>query len=246
MNKKKKHHFDKLQKSSILFTQLGLVLALLVVYLAMEFTTVKKDLVFNTTYTSDEPRAFVTQHPPISIEPKAVPKEPVKPKEVVPIDNIMIDDNDSSAVETVLNRVDTETTDDLIGLIVEAPGDGIDVDVTLPFSIIEEAPIYPGCEGLNKKDSKKCFAKQISKFINKRFDTSLAEDSNISGKQRIWVQFTVDKTGKVVDILAKSPYKQLEKEAIRVVDKLPEMIPGKQRTRYVSVKYTLPIVFFVE
>jgi len=246
MNKKKQHHFDKLQKSSILFTQLGLVLALLVVYLAMEFTTVKKDLVFDTTYTSDEPRTFVTQHPPISIETKAVPKEPVKPKEVVPIADIKIDDNNSSAVESVISPDDEIPTDKLINSIEEAPTEEGDGGEKIIFILVEEVPIYPGCEGLNKKESKKCFTKQISKFVNKRFNTSVAEYSNISGKQRIWVEFTIDKTGEVVDIFAKSPYKQLEKEAIRVVDKLPKMIPGKQRTRSVSVKYTLPIVFFVE
>jgi protein TonB len=245
MNKKKKHHFDKLQKSSILFTQLGLVLALLAVYLALEFTTEKKDLVFDKTNVLDEP-LYVIQYPIGVIEKKTIPKEPVKPKEVVPIDKIIIDDNDSSAEETVLNPVDTETTDDLIGLIVEAPGDGIDADVTLPFSIIEEAPIYPGCEGLDKEESKKCFTKQITKFVNKKFNTDLASSLNLNGKQKIWVIFKIDKTGTVTDITARAPHKSLEKEAIRIVQKLPQMTPGKQRKKPVGVKYTLPIAFVIE
>jgi len=38
----------------------------------------------------------------------------------------------------------------------------------------------------------------------------------------------------------------LEKEAIRVVNMIPDMTPGKQRGRPVGVKYTLPITLIVE
>ena len=35
----------------------------------------------------------------------------------------------------------------------------------------------------------------------------------------------------------------LEKEARRVIEKLPKLIPGKQRDRPVAVIYSYPIVF---
>ena len=73
----------------------------------------------------------------------------------------------------------------------------------------------------------------------------MAERENILGKQKIWVQFTIDKNGKVVALFARSPYRVLEKEAKRVLNKLPKMTPGKQRAHHVAVKYTLPIVFEV-
>ncbi len=245
MNKKQQHQYDKLQKSSILFTQLGLVLALLVVYLALEFSTTKKVLVFDTAGISGEPTTFVKQHRAIIIEKKITPKKILKLKKVVPLVDITIDDN-PTIKEIVLDPTDETPTDELINSIEEVPGDDIDVEVTLPFTVIEEVPIYPGCEGLGKEESKLCFTNKITKFVNKRFDTSLAEGLNVSGKQKIWVQFKIDKTGKVVDIIANSPHKSLIKEAVRVVEKLPQMTPGKQRKRPVSVKYTLPIVFFIE
>ena len=68
----------------------------------------------------------------------------------------------------------------------------------------------------------------------------------MTGKQRIFALFTIDKNGLVTDIIIKAPHKKLEKEALRVIEKLPEMIPGKQRKRAVAVKYTLPIVFQIE
>ena len=246
MYKKKQHHFDKLQKSSILFTQLGLVLALFIVYLAFEFSIEKKDLISAESFIQDEPTPYTTPYPVGVIEEKVAPKDPVKLKKIIPLVEIKIDDTNSNTMESVIDPIDIIPITDLIGSIIEVPDDDIDDEETLPFTAIEEIPIYPGCEGLDEETSKKCFSTKISKFVNKRFDINLAERLNVSGKQRIWVEFTIDKTGKVVDIAANSPHKSLIKEAVRVVEKLPQMTPGKQRKRPVGVKYTLPIVFSIE
>jgi len=61
--------------------------------------------------------------------------------------------------------------------------------------------------------------------------------------QKITVQFTVDTNGYVTSIVARAPNKQLEKEAIRVVSRLPKMTPGKQGTVKVPVQYLIPITF---
>ena len=69
----------------------------------------------------------------------------------------------------------------------------------------------------------------------------------MSGERvRIITMFTIDKNGEITDIKTRSKYKDLEKEARRVIQKLPKMQPGKQRDRAVNVTYTLPIVFNVE
>ena len=41
------------------------------------------------------------------------------------------------------------------------------------------------------------------------------------------------------------PHSRLEKEAVRVVNMLPQMTPGRQRTKPVGVAYTLPITLVV-
>jgi protein TonB len=61
----------------------------------------------------------------------------------------------------------------------------------------------------------------------------------------VYVQFKIDETGMVTDIRARGPHVRLEKEAIRVVSLLPQMTPGRQRTRAVRVSYTLPITLDV-
>ena len=64
--------------------------------------------------------------------------------------------------------------------------------------------------------------------------------------QRIMVQFKIDPTGKVTDVRARAPHPRLEREAISVVQSLPNMIPGKQRGKAVAVLYSLPIIFDVQ
>ncbi len=246
MNKKKQHQYDKLQKSSILFTQLGLVLALVVVYLALEFSTVKEITMLPNNYDPDE--VVLINITPTDVIIKRKKKSTVQPKieKKIPLIHLEVVPDDTDFATTVLNNPE-EAPKINFDDFSEAPDiEEIDPDEKIPFILIEEAPIYPGCEGLDSLAAKQCFTKKISKFVNKRFDTSLAERLNVSGKQRIWVEFTVDKTGNIVDIAANSPHKSLIKEAVRVVEKLPQMTPGKQRKRAVGVKYTLPIVFFIE
>jgi len=73
----------------------------------------------------------------------------------------------------------------------------------------------------------------------------LAESLGLTGKQNIYVQFKIDKSGNVSEIKASAKHIKLKKEAIRVVGKIPKMIPGKQRGENFEVMYTLPIVFEV-
>ena len=87
---------------------------------------------------------------------------------------------------------------------------------------------------------------KIAEFINSNFNTGVADNLNISGKQRISVQFKIDKTGNIVDVRARAPKRELEMEAIRVVQRLPQMEPGEQKGEKVGVIYSLPIVFEVK
>ena len=242
----KQHQTEKFQKSPFIFTQLGLVLALLIVYLALEFTTVKEITMLDDFVPDDDPTFVTTDAPVFILEKENVKIQSKIKKSPSLVDIITVPDDDPKLIEKVFDIPDEDPPIDIINTIVEAPGEEGDGDEILPFIIIEEAPIFPGCEGLDSLASRQCFSKNISKFVNKRFDTSLAKELNLTGKQRIFAIFTIDKHGDVTNIEVKAPHKRLEKETLRVVDKLPKMTPGKQRKRPVGVKYTLPIVFFIE
>jgi len=113
----------------------------------------------------------------------------------------------------------------------------------VPFSVIEKVPVFPGCQGADNEAMKKCMVLNISQIINDNFNTNLGTELNLVGKQRIAVQFKIDKTGKIVNISARAPKPELEAEAIRVVKLLPQMEPGVHKGEKVGVLYSLPIVF---
>ena len=89
-------------------------------------------------------------------------------------------------------------------------------------------------------------SEKISKFVQKRFNTKLARNLGLSGRQRISVIFKIDKLGDVVGIRARAPHPKLEDEAIRVVNLLPKMKPGIQLGKAVIVPFSLPIIFEVK
>ena len=111
------------------------------------------------------------------------------------------------------------------------------------FAFIENAPIYPGCEKGDNDAKRKCMSDKINTFVQKKFNTDLAEDLGLADKQRISVVFKIDRSGNVVGVRSRSPHPRLEKEAVRAINLLPKMKPGIQRDKAVTVSYTLPIVF---
>ena len=65
-------------------------------------------------------------------------------------------------------------------------------------------------------------------------------------KYRVSVQFKIDKTGNVIDIISNSYIKDFEIEAERAVSLLPQFIPGEHNGQKVEVLYSLPINFVID
>jgi len=87
----------------------------------------------------------------------------------------------------------------------------------------------------------------MKQFVQRNFDIELANEIGLrSGKHKIFTQFVIDDEGNVVDIKVRTAYKALEKEASRIIKKLPKFKPGKQNTKTVKVRYNLPIAFSIE
>ena len=116
----------------------------------------------------------------------------------------------------------------------------------VPFAAIDEAPIFPGCEGLPLAEQKNCMSKEISKHVQKKFNVKLASDLGLVGKQRINVIFKIDENGNTVGIRARAPHPSLEKESIRIISELPQMKPGMHSGKVVNVPYSLPIIFQIQ
>jgi TonB family protein len=99
------------------------------------------------------------------------------------------------------------------------------------YDYVEQQPQFPG------GDSK--VLELISQ--NLRYP-SIDLKQGVQGK--VIVQFIIDKSGKVRDPkIMRSVSPTLDAEAIRVVNLLPDFIPGRQKGEAVSVKYIIPIAF---
>ncbi|MEO5787741.1 M56 family metallopeptidase, partial [Gelidibacter sp.] len=119
-------------------------------------------------------------------------------------------------------------------------------DIEVPFATIDEVPLFEGCEPTGSKEvDKDCTSRKVAEFVNKNYNTNLATELGLTGRQRINVIFKIGKDGKVRDVMSRAPHPGLEAEAIRVIKSMPDFTPGKQKGETVTVPYSLPILFQV-
>jgi TonB family protein len=124
------------------------------------------------------------------------------------------------------------------------PEDKIEgTDRSVSFETIEMVPIFPGCEGAS--DSKVCFQEEMQKHIRKHFRyPEIAYERGIQG--RVDVMFVIQADGSIGGIRMRGPDKILEAEALRIINLLPNMTPGRQRGRAVKVPFSTSITFRLE
>ncbi|PCI31270.1 MAG: hypothetical protein COB60_12260 [Flavobacteriaceae bacterium] len=112
---------------------------------------------------------------------------------------------------------------------------------------IETLPIFPGCEKGNDSEKKRCFSDKVQKHFSRKFNTDLAVDLGFySGKHKIYAEFKITKTGDIEIIGARAPHSRLRKEAIRVVNILPKMTPGKHNGNPKVTTHTVTFSFTVD
>ncbi|WP_439132141.1 energy transducer TonB [Polaribacter sp.] len=122
----------------------------------------------------------------------------------------------------------------------------IEDDIIMGY-IIEDAPRFKESKNLTKEAAKKYFDKRIQSIIQENFDITVMKNLGLqNGKYKIFTQFTIDKDGNTTAIKVKAPHTNIEKEVRKILQKLPQFIPGKQAGKVVKTKYTLPISFLVE
>ena len=240
MEPKKNPKSDVSRNSSIYFA-VGLVLMLLVTNLAINYKTYdKSDIALDGLNLDDE----LEEEIPITEQIQTPPPPPPPPPPAPEIIEVVEDEEEVE--ETVIESTETEQDAEIVE-IEEVEVEEVEEEVEVPFAVIENVPVFPGCEKKKGNEAKKkCMSEKISKFVNKKFNTDLASDLGLSGRQRISVFFKIDKNGNIVNVGARAPHPGLEKEAKRVINQLPKMKPGRQRGKAVTVPYSLPILFQVQ
>ncbi len=122
----------------------------------------------------------------------------------------------------------------------------LDPNSDIPFALLDQVPHPSSCIDKSDEALKKCVSDFISTHVNKNFDTGLGAKLGLSGKNRVSVQFKINKFGNIVNVRARGPHPKLEEEAQRVIKNLPQMIPGKVDGENVNVLYGLPINFIIQ
>jgi protein TonB len=259
MNKQKQVPNVKLQKTSVIFMQLGLILALFSVYVILEHETIYKVPVLANYVVeeSDDPK-IPTDYTIIKPKVKIIKPKVIKPQPVVIVEPqntfIVVDDITPDLIEPALTPTDDEPDTPVvvapvavINIVDEAPDASEDIP-EIPFVLVEIAPAFPGCdEGLSKDELRACFNEKMRKHVNKKFNADIAQNLGLeSGRKRISIEFIIDEHGEINILRVRAPHKRLEKEAKRVVNLLPTMIPARQQLKNVRVKFNLPIIFDVE
>jgi protein TonB len=70
----------------------------------------------------------------------------------------------------------------------------------------------------------------------------MAKEAGVEGK--VYVQFVVEKDGSITDVkVIRGAQKQLDQEALRVIEEMDNWIPGSQNGKKVRVLFTIPINF---
>ena len=147
--------------------------------------------------------------------------------------NGVVTEDERKAIQEIYNLTANETEG-------EIPSSEIS------FKSLDQSPIFPGCdENATSEELKKCFSKSISTHVAKNFNTKLANDLNLTGRQKILVAFKIDKSGEITDVKVRAPDTELGEEAKRVINALPKLQSGMHDGKAVTVPYSLPIVFQV-
>jgi protein TonB len=225
-------------KNILLHLSIGLALMAFIAYTAINWRSYDSGFTAYDLVNMDE-----LDDEEIPLLEQFVPPPPPPPPPAAP-EVIEIVEDEEEVEETVIESTETDQEEEID--IEDIELEEVEEDIEVPFAVIENVPIFPGCDKGNNAARRKCMSQKITKFVQRKFNTDLAGDLGLSGRQRISVIFKIDKNGDVVGVRARAPHPRLEKEAARVINLLPKMKPGRQRGKAVIVPYSLPIIFQVQ
>jgi len=215
-----------LEKKKAIFFEIGLILALIIVFAAFEYKDYDKQTIdLSQRAVDDIPEEII----PIT-EQKVKPPPPPPPKQVT---QIKIVEDDVEVDEDI--DIDVEADDETIieeYIPPEEDEEGI-VEAEI-FTVVESMPEFPGGMG------------ELMKYLATNIKyPPLAKESGIQG--RVFINFVVEPDGKISNVkVLRGIGGGCDEEAVRVVESMPKWKAGKQRGKPVRVSYNLPVKFTLQ
>ncbi|MCM4162699.1 MULTISPECIES: energy transducer TonB [unclassified Arenibacter] len=230
----KKNPKADLTRNSGLYFVIGLVLVMLLTYIAFEWKTYDDDNNFDYTMNVED---TLDEEVPMTEQIKTPPPPPPPAAPEI----IEVVEDEEEVEETVIESTETSQEEEVIE-VADVEVEEVEEDLDIPFAVIEDVPVFPGCENEPKNKLRECFNSMIQKHIAKNFRyPEIAQEMGVQG--RVNVMFVIQKDGSIGNVRMRGPDKNLEEEAARIIGKLPKMTPGKQRGRPVRVPFSIPINF---
>lgn len=244
---REKKHLSNVPRSNGFYFQIGLVVVLVLMFGLFQMKFDKKELVIDKPVIDmiseeniDPPDFVIEQEIPVELLEQF---HRVHIQELIAIEVV---EDDADVLPTVIYDS---------SIIVRRAPRIADVNVLviedevepIPVSLVSNVPVFPGCEKFSTKKMKiECMSEKIKKHVIKKFNTDIAIEFGIEGRQKALVTFVVNTNGEVVNVKARAPHPELQKEVVKIVSSLPKMKPAQQGFKHVSVTYALPVIFQVE
>ena len=220
----KKSPKANLESKKLVFTQIGLIISLLIAWAVFE-VKVKADReidesLLNREIVMDEEMVEITKQEEQKPEPVEQPQQTTQ---------LEIVDNE---VETEDIKINAEVEQNEVIEEYVAP-EVVEEEVVEQeiFQIVEEMPQFPGGE------------QKLMEFVAKNIKyPQIARETGIQG--RVFVGFVVEPDGSISNVkLLRGIGGGCDEEAMRVIKSLPKWKPGKQRGKAVRVSYQIPVFF---
>lgn len=236
----KKNPDVEVGRNSSLYFAVGLNLMLIITYIMFEYKTYETDVTARDIVQVDN---MIEADIPI-VNLNVPPPPPPPPPALVP-DDIRVVEDQVEIEETIIESSEigqNEAIEEYVANVEDVVVEEVEEDIEVPFAVIENIPVFPGCEGGSKQEQMDCFQAKMLEHVNKNFRyPEKALELQMQGK--VYVLFVIDKTGQVAKIKSRGPDALLQKEAERIIGLLPKMTPGRQRGRAVNMPYSIPIHF---
>ncbi|HMM12194.1 MAG TPA: energy transducer TonB [Bacteroidales bacterium] len=214
-----------LENKKILFRQIGLVLALLIVFGAFEYKSYdKRQINLQQRVAEEVPEEII----PIT-EQNVKPPPPPPPQQVTVL--TVVDDNTEVQDVKINVDVDQKTVIEVYVPPVKEEEEIVEQEI---FTIVESMPEFPGGQ------------QAMLEFIARNIKyPPLARESGIQG--RVFVNFVVEPDGSVSNVkVIRGIGGGCDEEAVRVIQSMPKWTPGRQRGKPVRVSFNLPVRFTLQ
>ena len=220
----KKSPKANLENKKLMFIQIGMIISLLIAWLAFEHKTYDKREIdpslLRQTEVVEEEMVEITKQEEQKPQPVEVPKQTTQLE-------IVQDDVEVEDIEINAEVDQQEVIEEYVPVEVEEE----EVQEQEIFQIVEEMPSYPGGE------------QKLMEYVAKNIKyPQIARETGIQG--RVFVGFVVEPDGSVSNVkVLRGIGGGCDEEAMRVVKSMPKWKPGKQRGKAVRVSYMLPVNF---